>query len=64
MNASNTKIKIEKELLKDIYINLNSDMFIIYDDTDFYDDTMLRQINYLPKRLPFSDCLYIELMNQ
>ena len=64
MTVSNIKIKVSKEKLKEIYIGLNSGLFEIIDDTDLYDDTMERQMNYLPERLPFFDCLYIELMNQ
>ena len=64
MTVSNIKLKISKEKLKEIYIGLNSGLFEIIDDTDLYDDTMERQMNYLPERLPFFDCLYIELMSQ
>ncbi|MDR0900997.1 MAG: type II toxin-antitoxin system VapC family toxin [Methanobrevibacter sp.] len=64
MNVSNIKLKISKEKLKEIYISLNSGLFDIIDDTNLYDDTAERQMNYLPERLPFSDCLYLELMEQ
>ena len=64
MTVSNIKIKVSKEMLEDIYINLNSDPFEIFEDIELYDDTVERQINYLPERIPFFDCLYIELMEQ
>jgi predicted nucleic acid-binding protein len=64
MTVSNIKIKVSKEKLKEIYINLNSGLFHIIEDIKIYDDTMERQINYHPQRLPFFDCLYIELMKQ
>lgn len=64
MNVSNTKIKVSKEKLKEIYINLNNGLFDIIEDIKIYDDAMERQLSYFPERLPFSDCLYIELMEQ
>lgn len=64
MTVSNTKIKVSKEKLKEIYISLNSGLFDIIEDIKIYDNTMERQINYHPQRLPFFDCLYIELMEQ
>jgi predicted nucleic acid-binding protein len=64
MTVSNIKIKVSKELLEDICINLNSDMFNIINDTGIYDKTMERQLSYFPERLPFFDCLYLELMEQ
>jgi predicted nucleic acid-binding protein len=64
MTVANIKIKVSKEILEDIYINLNSSLFKIIDDTAIYNKTMKRQLSYFPERLPFFDCLYIELMNQ
>ena len=64
MTVSNIKIKVAPEKLKEIYINLNSDLFEIFEDIEIYDDTMERQLSYHPQRLPFFDCLYIELMEQ
>jgi len=64
MTVSNIKIKVSKEKLKEIYINLNSGLFDIIEDIKIYDDTIERQINYHPQRLPFFDCLYIEIMKQ
>lgn len=64
MNVANIKIKVSPKKLKEIYINLNSDLFEIFEDIEIYDDTMERQVNYHPERLPFNDCLYIELMEQ
>ena len=64
MTVCNIKIKVSKEKLKEIYINLNSGLFDIIEDIKIYDDAMERQINYHPQRLPFFDCLYIELMEQ
>jgi len=31
---------------------------MIIEDTNFYNDSFKRQINYLPQRIPFNDCLY------
>jgi len=64
MTVSNIKVKVSKQKLKEIYISLNSGLFEIIDDTNIYDNAMERQMNYLPERLPFFDCLYMELMNQ
>ncbi|KZX16699.1 PIN domain protein [Methanobrevibacter cuticularis] len=64
MTVSNIKIKVSKEKLKEIYISLNSGLFNIIEDIKIYDETMERQINYHPQRLPFFDCLYLELMEQ
>ena len=64
MTVSNIKIKVSKEKLKEIYISLNSGLFDIIEDIKIYDDALERQINYHPQRLPFFDCLYIELMEQ
>jgi len=64
MTVSNIKIKVSKEKLKEIYISLNSGLFDIIEDIKIYDNTMERQINYHPQRLPFFDCLYLELMEQ
>ena len=64
MTVSNIKLEVSKEKLKEIYIGLNSGLFEIIDDTNIYDSTVERQMNYLPERLPLFDCLYIELMDQ
>lgn len=64
MTVLNIKIKVSPEKLKEIYINLNSDLFEIFEDLELYDDAMEKQISYHPQRLPFFDCLYIELMEQ
>ena len=64
ITVSNTKIKVSPEKLKEIYIILNSDLFEIFEDIAIYDDTMERLLNYHPERLPFFDCLYMELMEQ
>ena len=64
MTVSNIKIKVSSEKLKEIYICLNSDSFEVFEDIEIYDDTMERQFSYHPQRLPFFDCLYIELMEQ
>jgi len=64
MTVSNIKIKVSKEKLKEIYISLNSGLFDIIEDIKIYDDALERQINYHPQRLPFFDCLYLELMEQ
>jgi predicted nucleic acid-binding protein len=64
MTVSNIKIKVPKEKLREIYITLNSGLFDIIQDNNLYDETMERQINYLPQRIPFFDCLYLELMEQ
>jgi predicted nucleic acid-binding protein len=53
MTVSNIKIKVSKEVLKDIYVNLNSDLFTILEDIKLYDDTIERQINYLPRKIAF-----------
>jgi len=64
MTVTNIKIKVSPEKLKEIYISLNSGLFEIFEDIEIYDDTMERQLSYHPQRLPFFDCLYIELMEQ
>ncbi|MDR3063527.1 MAG: type II toxin-antitoxin system VapC family toxin [Methanobrevibacter sp.] len=64
MTVLNIKLKVSKELLEKIYIKLNSGKFGIVEDINSYNGTMERMINYLPERLPFFDCLCIELMEQ
>lgn len=64
MTVSNIKIKVSKEILENIYSSLNSDVFEIFEDIELYDDVMERQISYLPQRISFFDCLYIEFMEQ
>ena len=64
MTVSNIKIKVPKEKLEDIYNKINSGVFEIIEDISLYDDTLKRQIIYHPKRLPFFDCLYLEVMEQ
>jgi len=64
MTVSNIKIKVSKEKLKYMYNKLNSGTIKIIEDVSLYDDTMKRQVSYLPDRLSFFDCLYIELMEQ
>ena len=64
MTVSNIKIKVSKEKLEEIYNKLNSGAFEIIEDITLYDDTLKRQINYCPERLPFFDCLYLEVMKQ
>ncbi|MDR2623419.1 MAG: PIN domain-containing protein [Methanobrevibacter sp.] len=64
MTVSNIKIKVSKELLEKIYTKLNDGTFRIIEDIPLYDMTMKRQISYLPERISFFDCLYMELMQQ
>lgn len=64
MTVSNIKIKVSKEKLEEMYNKLNSGTIKIIEDISLYDDSMKRQLSYLPQRLPFNDCLYIELMEQ
>jgi len=64
MTVSNIKLKVSKELLETIYNKLNDGTFRIIEDIPLYDRAMKRQISYLPQRMPFFDCLYIELMKQ
>ena len=64
MTVLNIRLKVHKDILEDVFSNLNSDMFEIIEDIGLYYDTMQRMISYYPERLPFFDCLYIELMNQ
>jgi predicted nucleic acid-binding protein len=62
MTVSNIKIKVSSEKLREIYTSLNSDRFEIFEDIKLYDNTIERQISYHPQRIPFFDCLYMELM--
>jgi predicted nucleic-acid-binding protein len=64
MTVLNITLKVSKEKLEEAYNTLNSGRYGIVEDLTFYDDTMKRMINYLPDRLPFFDCLYIEIMEQ
>jgi predicted nucleic acid-binding protein len=64
MTVSNVKLKVSKEKLEEIYNTLQGGKFEILDDMNLYDNTFKRQISYLPERLPFFDCLYLELMEQ
>ncbi|MCL2156690.1 MAG: type II toxin-antitoxin system VapC family toxin [Methanobrevibacter sp.] len=64
MTVLNIKLKVSKEILEKSYIRLNGGKFKIIEDTSLYDDALKRQISYLPERIPFFDCLYIELMEQ
>jgi len=64
MTVSNIKIKVSKEKLEEIYYKLNSGAFEIIEDITLYDDAIKRQMDYHPERLPFFDCLYLEVMTQ
>ena len=64
MTVSNIKLKVSKKVLETIYTKLNDGTFRIIEDIPLYDITMKRQISYLPERIPFFDCLYLELMKQ
>ena len=60
----NVKIKVSKDILKNAYLSLNSEEFLIVDDSELYDETMKGLLTYYPKRLSFFDCLYMEVMEQ
>lgn len=64
MTVLNIKLKVSKDTLEKVYTSINTEIFEIIEDTGLYDDAIKRQIAYLPERLPFFDCLYIELMEQ
>jgi len=64
MSVLNIKLKVSKKLLEKAYNRLNSGKFGIVEDINLYDNTNKRMISYFPERLPFFDCLYIELMEQ
>ncbi|KZX15808.1 tRNA(fMet)-specific endonuclease VapC [Methanobrevibacter cuticularis] len=64
MTVLNIKLKVSKEILEKSYIRLNGGKFKIFEDVPLYNETMERMLEYLPQRLPFWDCLYIELMEQ
>ncbi|MEA4957651.1 hypothetical protein SDC9_37497 [bioreactor metagenome] len=64
MTVLNIKLKVSKEKLEEIYNRMNNGSFGIVEDISVYDDALIRQISYFPDRLPFFDCLYIELMDQ
>jgi predicted nucleic acid-binding protein len=64
MTVLNIKLKVSKEILEKSYNRLNGGKFKIVEDVPIYNETMERMLEYLPQRLPFWDCLYIELMEQ
>jgi predicted nucleic acid-binding protein len=64
MTVLNIKLKVSQEQLEKAYSRLYSGRFGIVEDIHINDKTMQRMITYLPERLPFFDCLYIELMKQ
>jgi predicted nucleic acid-binding protein len=64
MTVSNVKLKASKEKLEEIYTKLNDGSFGIVEDISLYNDTNKKMLEYLPERIPFLDCLYIELMEQ
>lgn len=64
MTVLNIKLKVSKEILEKSYLKLNSGKFKIVEDIQLYNNTIKRQIQYLPERLPFFDCLYLELIEQ
>jgi predicted nucleic acid-binding protein len=64
MTVLNIKLKVEKEVLEKTYIRLNKGKFGIVEDINLYNDTMERMIKYLPERVSFFDCLYIEISKQ
>jgi len=64
MTVLNMKLKVSKEILNKSYNRLNGGKFKIVEDVPLYNETMERMVSYLPQRLPFWDCLYIELMEQ
>ncbi|KZX11803.1 type II toxin-antitoxin system VapC family toxin [Methanobrevibacter filiformis] len=62
MTVLNIKLKVSKEILERSYSRLNGGKFKIVEDVSIYDETIERMVSYFPQRLPFWDCLYIELM--
>lgn len=64
MTVLNIKLKVSQESLEVAYSRLYSGRFGIVEDTHINDKTMQRMIMYLPERIPFFDCLYIELMEE
>jgi predicted nucleic acid-binding protein len=60
----NIKLKVSKEILEKSYIRLHGGKFKILEDIPLYDETIERMVNYIPERLPFFDCLYLEIMEQ
>jgi predicted nucleic acid-binding protein len=64
MTVLNIKLKVSEEILEKSFINLNSGKFKIIEDISLYDGALKRQMTYLPQRMPFVACLYIELMDQ
>ena len=43
---------------------MNSKAFKIVDDTKSYNKAIERKLNYYPERLPFNDCLYLEVSDK
>ncbi|MDR2544536.1 MAG: hypothetical protein LBD03_03160 [Methanobrevibacter sp.] len=64
MTVSNIKIKVSKELLETVFYALNNGEFGIVEDVQHINKGMDKLLNYLPERLPFFDCLYMEIMDQ
>ncbi|KZX12262.1 type II toxin-antitoxin system VapC family toxin [Methanobrevibacter curvatus] len=60
----NIKLKVSKETLEKSYSRLNGGKFNIVEDVPLYNEAMERVVSYFPQRLPFWDCLYLELMEQ
>jgi predicted nucleic acid-binding protein len=60
----NIKLKVSKEILEKSYSRLNGGKFNIVEDVPLYNGAMERVVSYFPQRLPFWDCLYLELMEQ
>lgn len=64
MTVLNIKLKVSKAMLEKSYMRLNGGKFKIIEDLPLYNEAIERMANYLPERLPFFDCLYLELMEQ
>jgi len=64
MTVLNIKLNVSKEQLNKAYNRLNSGKFGIVEDLHAQENALKKMINYLPERIPFFDCLYIELMEQ
>lgn len=57
----NVKLKEDLEVIKHAYNYMNDNLIITNTDDD-YDRAMEKIANYYPERIPFFDCVYIDIM--
>ena len=61
LNVLNTVLKTNVELTEKVYKFMTNDLIVLHDN-EYYDKGMKHLKEYYPKRIQFSDCVYMALM--